>query len=501
MAARLSSVKGSIEEALREAVARAEWLYEGRFIKPASLSSLASDVAARTFSSAPQVWSELVNRDALSSNSVKARRDLLHRMVQNTHKECLGIEGYPAERGLYETLLSSTGLHRLDKQGVWGFQAPKASNMRNFHPLWNAALKKFASQIVGSVGVRELYTLWSGAPYGVKSGMLPVLAVAFMLAHSDKVAIYRDGIFEPRFTDVDVDEMLQDPSRFALRWVDEDLEKAQQLKTISTVLNKCGFEATSESPLDIARALVKVIFTQPLWTRRTQQLSGLTRAVRDLLLKASDPHQLLFVDLPSVFENGAVGDGAHLESALLELTEAFPAMLRKVDNRLAEAIDAKEGDDPELRERAGYVSKATGDLRLEGFALRLQERDGTVLGMDNILSLAAKKPPRDWTDLDVDAALIAVADLSLAFRKAEALIAVNGRAPGREAFSIVIGSGGSSDVVNKTFEVAGRDREVVSSTATKVLELLRSSGLEGDLLLAALARAGSTIVNEGPGHA
>lgn len=501
VAARLSSVKGAVEEALREAVARAEWLYEGLFTKADSLSSLASDVAARTFSSAPRVWSELVNRDALSSNSVKARRDLLHRMVQNTHEECLGIEGYPAERGLYETLLSSTGLHRLDKQGFWGFKAPKTNDKRNFHPLWTAALKKFSSQIVGTIGMRELYTVWRADPYGVKSGMLPVIAVAFMLAHSDKVAIYRDGIFEPRFTDVDVDEMLQDPSRFALRWVDEDFDKAEQLKTISAVLRNCGFEAVSETPLDIARELVKVAFTQPLWTRRTQHLSGIARTVRDLLVKASDPHKLLFVDLPSIFEDGSVGNGALLKSAILELIEAYPAMLRKLDSRLAEAIDALEGDDPELRERADHVSKATGDLRLQGFALRLQERDGTIGAMDNILSLAAKKPPRDWTDLDIDAAMIAVADLSLAFRKAEALIAVTGRAPGREAFSIVIGSGGSSDVISKTFEVAGRDKEVVSDAAGKVLELLRSSGLEGDLLLAALARAGSTIVNEGAGHA
>ncbi|MFK3793100.1 ATP-binding protein [Pseudomonas piscis] len=501
VAARLSTVKGAIEEALREAVARAEWLYEGVFVKPDSLSSLASDVADRTFSSAPKVWSELVNRDALSSNSVKARRDLLHRMVENTYEECLGIEGYPAERGLYETLLSSTGLHRLDKQGIWSFQAPKASNKRNFHPLWAAALKKFSSQIVGTVGMRELYTLWSAAPYGIKSGMLPVLAVAFMLAHSDKVAIYRDGIFEPRFTDVDVDEMLQDPGRFALRWVDEDLEKDQQLKAISTVLSDCGFEALSGTPLDIARALVKVVFSQPLWARRTQQLSGMARTIRDLLVKASDPHRLLFVDLPRVFSDGSAGDGALLKSSLLEIIEAYPAMLRKVDNRLADAIDAMEGDDPELRDRAAHVSKATGDLRLEGFALRLQERDGTIEGMEKILSLAAKKPPRDWTDLDIDAALIAVADLSLAFRKAEALITVSGRAPGREAISIVIGSGGSSDVISKTFEVAGRDREAVSGAALRVLELLRSSGLEGDLLLAALAQAGSTIVNEGSGHA
>lgn len=501
VAARLSSVKGALEEALREAVTRAKWLYEGGFVKPDSLSSLASDVADRTFSSAPKVWSELVNRDALSSNSVKARRDLLHRMVQNTNEECLGIEGYPAERGLYETLLSSTDLHRLDKQGVWSFQAPKASNKRDFHPLWAAARKKFSSQIVGTVGVRELYSLWGVAPYGMKRGMLPVIAIAFMLAHSDKVAIYRDGVFEPQFTDVDVDEMLQDPSRFALRWVDEDIEKAEQLKTITAVLRKCGFEAASETPLEIARALVKILFTQPLWTRRTQQLSRMGRTVRDLLVKASDPHKLLFVDLPSVFDDGSVGDGVRLESALLEMIGAFPGLLRKMDSRLADAIDASEGDDPELRERAHHVSKATGDLRLEGFALRLQERDGTLGGVENVMSLVAKKPPRDWTDLDVDAALIAVADLSLAFRKAEALIAVTGRAPGREAFSVVIGSGGSSNVISKTFEVAGRDREVVSGAALKVLEMLRSAGLEGDLLLAALAQAGSTIVSEGPEYA
>jgi hypothetical protein len=501
VAARLSSVKGALEEALREAVTRAKWLYEGVLVKPDRLSSLASDVADRAFSSAPKVWSELVNRDALSSNSVKARRDLLHRMVQNSNEECLGIEGYPAERGLYETLLSSTGLHRLDKQGVWGFQAPKPSNKRDFHPLWAAALKKFSSQIVGTVGVRELYTLWGGAPYGVKSGMLPVLATAFMLAHSDKVAIYRDGVFEPQFTDVDVDEMLQDPSRFALRWVDEDLEKAEQLKTIAAVLSRRGFEAASETPLEVARALVKVLFTQPLWTRRTQQLSNMTRTIRDLLVKASDPHKLLFVDLPSVFDDGSLGSGALLDSALSELIDAFPALLKKMDSRLADAIDALEGEDPELRDRAHSVSKATGDLRLEGFALRLQERDGTLGGIEKVMSLVAKKPPRDWTDLDIDAALIAVADLSLAFRRAEALITVTGRAPGREAFSVVIGSGGSSDVISKTFEVAGRDREVVSGAAVKVLEMLRSSGLEGDLLLAALAQAGSTIVSEGCDHA
>jgi hypothetical protein len=502
VAARLSSVKGAIEEALREAVTKAEWVVDGKLKRPESLSSLASEQAEKLFSSAPKVWSELVNRDVLSSNSVKARRDLLHCMVQNSCEESFGISGFPAERGLYETLLSSTGLHQAGKDGVWRFQVPKPQSKRNFYPLWNAALKKLSGQIVGTMGVRELYSIWEAPPFGVKKGLLPVLALAFMLTHSDKVAVYRDGIFEPRLTDVDVDEMLQDPGRFSLRWVDENAERNDVLGIISETLKACGYASGSETPLEVARALVKLVFSLPMWARRTQRISANARSIRDILLKASDPHRLLFMDLPNSIGGDPGSMGEPLGHALNELLAAYPAMLQKVDGRLAEAIDGAAGDDPELRERADYVSKATGDLRLEGFALRLKDRDGSTQAIEGILSLAVKKPPRDWTDLDVDAALVSVADLSLAFRKAVALIAVAGRKPGRESFSVVIASGGSSNVITRNFEVAGRDRDAVLGAADKVIELLRASGLEGDLLLAALARAGSAVAEEsGVAHA
>ena len=79
-------------------------------IEPGSkLSPVASSLAEELFRDSPPVWSELVNRDSVSSNSVKARRDLLHAMINAEGQEALGFEGFPAERGLYETLLKSTG--------------------------------------------------------------------------------------------------------------------------------------------------------------------------------------------------------------------------------------------------------------------------------------------------------------------------------------------------------------------------------------------------------
>ncbi|HGN2716852.1 ATP-binding protein [Pseudomonas aeruginosa] len=496
VAARLSAVKGALEEALREAVTNSSWIVGGKPKRFDSLSSMASEMANEIFTAAPKVWSELVNREALSANSVKARRDLLHRMVDNTFEENLGIEGFPAERGLYQTLLSSTGLHNQGPEGVWRFCPPQPLDERSLHPLWDATLKKVSSHRTGTIGIKELYELWATPPYGVKSGFMPVLALAFMLAHADKVAVYRDGIFEPKLTDVDVDEMLQDAGRFSLRWVDEDTEKRHALEALTVMLERYEARPASSTPLEVAKSLVALAFSLPMWARRTQRISSEARAIRDILLKASDPHRLLFMDLPEALSAPHTEIAVRLEAPLKEMLGAYTEMLRKVDSRLAEAIDGKEGDDAELRTRAEFVSKATGDLRLEGFAARLRKRDGSTKSIEGILSLAVNKPPREWTDLDVDAALVAVADLSLAFRRAEALISVEGRQPGRESFAVVIGSGGSSILYTKNFEVAGRDREAVRGAADKVLELLRASGLEGDLLLAALARAGTAIVEE-----
>src|SRR5690606_5958065 len=103
------------------------------------LSPLASNLAEKLFSHSPRVWSELVNRDSISSNSVKARRELLHAMVNAEGQEVLGFEGFPAERGLYETLLRGTELHRQDSSGIWRFSPPSKGHTSNFRPLWEAA--------------------------------------------------------------------------------------------------------------------------------------------------------------------------------------------------------------------------------------------------------------------------------------------------------------------------------------------------------------------------
>lgn len=500
VAARLLMVKGALEEALREAVAKARWLFEGGPSNVDSLSAAVSDMAEKRFEAGPTVWSELINREVLSTNSVKARRDLMHRMVNHGHQKHFGIDGFPAERGLYETVLSETALHGRVSEDTWGFKFPLPDDKAGLHTLW-ASTKEAVSNTGGKgISAAEIYERWGRPPFGVKSGLMPVFLLAFALGYSEHIAVYRDSMFEPKLTDVDADELLQDPRRFSLRWVDRDSDHVVAVKSIADALHKHHFAPGGDSPLDVSRSLVKLAFSLSSWAKRTQTVSKHAKAVRDILLRASDPNRLLLIDLPTTLGVPLTEVGTTIEPLLKELIDAYPNMLRKVDQAMTEALDAATGDDGELRERAEPISKFGADLRLQGFAARLMKRNESLESIEGILSLAANKPPRDWTDLDIESALLAVSDLALAFRRAEALINVQGLGLGREAISVVIGTGGTSTVITKTFELARRDKQVVDDAVNDVLARLETLGLKGDLLFATLARASSALYEKETNH-
>jgi hypothetical protein len=495
--ARLAATRADLEDQLQAAVSLAKW-HDGtdEVVEPGSkLSPVASSLAEELFSDSPPVWSELVNRDNVSSNSVKARRELLHAMINAEGREALGFAGFPAERGLYETLLRSTELHRQDRSGAWRFAQPIDGCAEGFEALWKATRALF-SDVNARVGAHEIYALWSAPPFGMKLGIQPVVLTAFMLAHKANIAVYKDGMFVPRLTDFDIDECLQDPNRFSLRWVAIDEDKNRILEGISKLLAEIGETAEAADPLEAARGLVAMVFNLPEWTRRTSRLGQTAKDMRDMLLKASDPHKVLFVDLASLL--GAADGKAYvkaLRAPLQELAGAYGKMLGEVEGKMFGALDASRDDLDALRERASSVSGVSGDFRLDGFATRLANFDGSRASLEGILSLAAEKPPRDWVDRHIDAAILELAKFARRFREAEAFVAVQGRKAHSEAIAVVIGAGSDTKTISRSFAISDRHRQTVETKASEVASILEGQGLGTELLLAILAKAGMKLAS------
>ena len=171
-------------------------------------------------------------------------------------------------------------------------------------------------------------------------------------------------------------------------------------------------------------------------------------------------------------------------------------MLDDLRDRMLNALGHRGNDLKELRRRARAVSGVSGDLRLEAFITRIAEFEGCQEEMESIAGLVVHKPARDWSDMDPSQAALELAELALRFRQTEMLARVQGREPTQHAVAVVFGTGEAGRTVMKSFTVPETERVEVGELAEKVISMLKGFGLDGELLLAALAEAGVRAADE-----
>jgi hypothetical protein len=493
---RIAAVRASLEEELADAFGLARWFYQGDIqtkARPASLSAIASVIAQAKYPKSPHIFSELINREEPSSNSNKARKELMYRMVSHLEHENLGYDGLPADAGLYRTVLQSLGLHRLRDEQGWSFGPPNASRRGvAIEALWYDT-HNLVTEAAKETTLTEIYEIWGSPPYGVRSGVMPVLALAFFLAHRSALAMYIDGVFTPEMSEAAVDEWLLEPKRVRFQFVAASQDQAQLVRAIAQSVSDQSGTDVAPAPLDAARGLVGLVLALPAWTKRTATVSPVTQDVRAMLLKANDPHKVLFADLPTLLQAKEPNDlVARLRSVTAELSAAYPAMLSRVRGALLSALDHAGRTLDLLRLRAVNVKGITGDFRLDAFAARLEAYDGKPESIEGLISLAVSKPSVSWVDRDIDAALLQLCTWAIEFRKTEAMAPLRGRPAMRRVIGVVFGASHGQDA-SGSIDLAESDIPEVDQLVKRVLATVQKK--KPEIVLAALAEAGALLMN------
>ncbi len=506
--ARFETLQLQLGNALYRAFVSMVWFSQGKEYELVGLAAIhryTSRLADEAFPQAPWIRNELLNRAKPSSNAMAARRHLMYAMVNATGQPRLGIEGYPAEGGLYQSLLVTTGLYRGDGdiRPTPAFMAPLDEDPCRLGPIWEAADAMLETATDKPLGVKAIYQLWQDPPFGLKEGLLPVLILAYVLSRRDRIAVYLDGMFQPDMDDFLVDRLQQEPDSVQIRQVDLGDFSRQILAGVDDLVSAYGEPATGHrDALGIARRLVAIVMALPPWTMRTQTLSEDARKLRTLIRSASDPNRLLFDDLPAWAEVGI----AHVteldiqivvssvRQGLTELVQAYPAMLERLRTLLLAELGA-DTTGIRLAERARNVLDLTGDFRLDAFAARLANYGGTEEDMEGIASLAVNKPPRTWVDRDLDAAQVEIANLAQQFNRSEAFARVKGRADTRHAIAFVAGFGGSPHTMMKEFDIDLEEASLAGHLARQISLVLEGSSAKGNVALAALAQVGTSLLH------
>ena len=512
--ARIASLRGYIDSELRRAFDSALWRtrdWQGKRLTQGQLNGLASRLADERFYATPRLQNELLNRVKPSSNAVAAQNLLLRRMALHEGEERLGIQGFPAEGGLFTSLLEKSLLYRNTSRG-WRFVVPNqgGDDPCNLGRAWDAATELLEYHRDRAVPVAEIYEIWREQPFGIKDGLLPVLATAFILSQRRDLAFYRQNAFQARVTDLDMDYLAKDPRDVQLRWMDLSETSRQLLSDMAGIVRALDEDNTLPDlePIDVARGLVSIHDRLPAWVGRTQLLSANAKRVRQLFKQASDPNGLIFDDIPRLLsdgfdssqENALQTISSNVRDGLVELQQAYPAMLHRLRETLLTELQVPNASGPmlaELRARAGNVKDLSGDHRMEAFVIRLSQFFGTDEDMESLASMVTNKPSRSWVDTDINRATVELAEMAQRFLRMESYAHVKGRSDRRHSMAVTVGMSGRPATLQYEFDVTSLDRVDVDALISSLRITLESAGEDRrNVILAALAEISAHYLND-----
>lgn len=412
-----SLIRADLEHALNiqrmSEDAGCRWRHRGRDVTAQTargLSHLLSQVCDDLFHAGPRLRNELINRRTLSSQGAAARRNLIEAMLTRGEQPQLGIQGYPPERSMYESLLRATGLHQQGADGQWSLHAPSDDDPGRLLPAWQALSDYVFSDHPGPRPADAIFESLKAPPYGLTDGVLPVLLCAFMQVHRDETTLYQQGTLLPEPMVADWEVLIRRPELFAVAGCRVIGARAAVIERLAHGL---GVQPTA---LSVVRDLIRRLKTLPEHAWRTQRLSSTTLKARQAIERAQSPEALLLHDLPEIFGVAPFAESEAVQTAeverfflglnttLQELNDATPRLMLGARNQLLDAcgLPADDLGWQQFRELAAELAPKVRQPALAPLLKRVAEASDAKQALESALAYAASRPVRHWTDNDSD---------------------------------------------------------------------------------------------------
>lgn len=389
------------------------WFHQGKELTDEfgrSLSHLLSTISDKLYHGSPILRNELINRRVLSSQGAAARRNLIEAMWLHETEPQLGITGYPPERSMYESVLANSRLHREADDGSWAFHAPVDDDPLKLRPMWMAIERWVFGDHPAQRSVADLFEKLMQPPYGMTAGVLPILLCAFMRVYQHETTLYREGTLLPAPGVADWEVLLRRPELFSLVGV-------RVVGPRATVVARLAKNLEVETAvLPIVRELIRRMRTLPEFAWRTQRLTLTALAVRRAIEQAHSPEQLVFYDLPHALNLPPFSDDQpavpkqvetyfdHLNAALQELVQALPRTIATARDHLLTACGFATGERgwQAFQREASVLQLYTSQPNLLPLLKRAGNTDTANAALRSVLAYIANRPPRTWSDHDVE---------------------------------------------------------------------------------------------------
>ena len=503
--ARINNSKIELNKTIKNTLDQTEWNFnQTSYPKTTSLSSLGSLICDTVFHRTPVIKNELFNRDKISAVAVSASKELLEKMFKNSDQVYFGIEGFPPAKSMYLSLFRKTKIHqRRDHDYV--IRKPKDPK-DSIHQIWSEMVDFLKQNQHRRVSFNELFEKWSKPPFGIRQGVVPILALMIYEAHREELALFVDDLFVPDMDEYGINRLYHSPEAISLRYVELAGFGKETLRKVAEIFRDKS-RNSQEGVLEVAKRIVQYVLDLRPLVKRTDRMSPQTLKVRNSILNGKDPYELLFRDLPQAYgmkTGDKLGDlsgkdSKKLPALIKESLNELKSIELKFDQELKQSVYSALGynltediNTKLLAERAERIKGISGDFSLEAFIRALIDAKDDPNWIIKLASLAAEKPVANWFDLDFDRAKYEMYSLVSRFKRVENHVLNNAVGKGIYSISAVtsLEEQGPKEV-NSSVQLEGNQISKVNEIARKIDDLLQNSHADEEIKLAVM----STLLN------
>jgi len=474
----------------------ANWTFNKEKIKETNLSSIASIVSDKVFHATPIIHNELVVRDKLSSMSMSGAANLITHIFNDSHKKNLGMEGHPAEFGIYLSIIKSNNLH-IKKGDEYEFSLEKTKNST-----LKFMYEDFLKIIKGTkeaVNVNDLYAHFYKQPYGIKSGILPLLISVFFKTSEASCALYNKDEQGRESLVTEFDQKISErlyrlPETLKMMFVKIEGEKQVILNEFKSYVEQNFLDnkkIDNPTPLYVLKPIVVRAFKLPNYARKTRNFKDKRVLVlRDELLSTQNPYELLYKKIPEIC-------GTEEPKKLITEFDKIYSQLNKVYDQLISDFKTKIikvfQSDPNISdidfETIKSWAKKIGSN--DPFSAKINDLDDDKW-LEQVISYAASKPANEWNDNDYLGAGLAIEEMVRHFIMSYRLYTLREDHSDTKIIDIAIFDGKNPERSSKFYEFKKDKNQSVEKVSQDVLKLLEGQNLseseKGEVVLKVLRK-------------
>jgi hypothetical protein len=375
--------------------------------------------------------------------------------------------------------------------------------------VWNEIQRFLDETEAQRLPLVDLYGRLQRSPFGLKKGPIPVIVCAALLTLESEVAVYEQGTFAPQLDVARIERLLRSPDRFEVRLCRIAGVRLEVLERLSRAFLD-GNQKQDKTVLNVVRRIMRSIAALPEYVRTTSNLSTRTQAIREALLNAREPAQLLFVDLPAACGLGAFAPDkqtndktvdlffAELRKSLGELQMAYPNLLARLEYSLGAAFGLRTAADDlrsDVRDKLKPLAGLVVDPNVRAFVLRctddlLDRQEWTV----SVATQLASKPPSVWRDVDEHQFGLSLTVAARRLRALEALVVSEGPG-GLPVLRVSVAATGAAEQ-ERVVNLHPKEKDAIDRARQSFVDLATQLGESGhiDSVLAGLGLAAHELL-------